>query len=102
MPKADSSLTMLVVAAGLALGIGYFVPQTLSQKATLAPAAKAEETPKAAPPASRPVWAASAPGRVEPAGGEIRISAQVPGRVTEVLVDVNDKVAAGDLLVKLA
>jgi HlyD family secretion protein len=106
MPKADSSLTMLVVAAGLALGIGYYVPQTLSQKATLANAAKAEETPKAPPQIQsqlqRPVWAASAPGRVEPAGGEIRMSAQVPGRVTEVLVGVNDKVAAGDLLVRLA
>jgi HlyD family secretion protein len=48
------------------------------------------------------VWAASAPGRVEPAGGEIRMSAQVPGRVTEVLVGVNDKVAGGDLLIRLA
>jgi HlyD family secretion protein len=95
---------MLVVAAGLALGIGYYVPQTLSQKPAPAYAAKAEETSKAAPAptAQRPVWAASAPGRVEPAGGEIRMSAQVPGRVTEVLASVNDKVAAGDLLVKLA
>ncbi len=114
MPKADSSLTMLVVAAGLALGIGYYVPQILSQKPTPAYAAKAEETPKAAqvqaqvqaqtpaPAPQRPVWATSAPGRVEPAGGEIRMSAQVPGRVTEVLVGINDKVAAGDLLIRLA
>jgi HlyD family secretion protein len=102
MPKADSSLTMLIVAAGLALGIGYYVPQVLSQKATPAFAAKAEETPKAAPAPQRPAWAASAPGRVEPAGGEIRMSAQVPGRVTEVLVGVNDKVTAGDLLIRLA
>ena len=101
MPKADSSLAMLVVAAGLALGIGYYVPQTLSQKPTPAYAAKAEEAPKAAPP-QRPVWAASAPGRVEPAGGEIRMSAQVPGRITEVMVGINDKVAAGDLLIRLA
>jgi HlyD family secretion protein len=99
---------MLVVAAGLALGIGYYVPQTLSQRATTpAYAAKAEETPKAAQtqvpaPPARPVWAASAPGRIEPAGGEIRMAAQVPGRVTEVLVGVNDKVAAGDLLIRLA
>jgi HlyD family secretion protein len=92
---------MLVVAAGLALGIGYYVPQTLSQKPTPAYAAKAEEAPKAAAP-QRPVWAASAPGRVEPAGGEIRMSAQVPGRVTEVLVGINDKAAAGDLLIRLA
>jgi HlyD family secretion protein len=93
---------MLIVAAGLALGIGYYVPQILSQRATPAYAAKAEEPPKTAPQAQRPVWAASAPGRVEPAGGEIRMSAQVPGRVTEVLVAVNDKVAAGDLLIRLA
>jgi HlyD family secretion protein len=35
-------------------------------------------------------------------GGETRISAQAPGRIFEVLVGVNDKVAAGDLLVRLA
>jgi len=103
MPKADSSLTMLVVAAGLALGIGYYVPQTLSQRPAPAYAAKAEETPKAVTPQpQRPVWSTSAPGRVEPAGGEIRMSAQVPGRVTEVLAVVNDKVTAGDLLIRLA
>jgi HlyD family secretion protein len=104
MPKADSSFTMLIVAAAVALGIGYYVPQVLSHKqAGGAPAATdtaaAAESPKAA---ARPVWAASAPGRVEPAGGEIRMSAQVPGRVADVLVGVNDKVAAGDLLVRLA
>jgi hypothetical protein len=32
MPKADSSFNMLIVAAVVALGIGYFVPQTFSQK----------------------------------------------------------------------
>jgi HlyD family secretion protein len=102
MPKADSSFTMLIVAAALALGIGYYVPQTLSQKPVSA--AGAAEAPKAETPkpAARPAWAASAPGRVEPAGGEIRMSAQVPGRVADVLVGVNDKVSGGDLLVRLA
>ena len=38
---------------------------------------------------------------MEPIGGEVRIGAQVPGRVAEVLVALNDKVAAGDLLVRL-
>jgi HlyD family secretion protein len=96
---------MAIVAAALALGIGYYVPQVLSHKpAGGAPAATdaavAAESPKAA--AARPAWAASAPGRVEPAGGEIRMSAQVPGRVADVLVGVNDRVAPGDLLVRLA
>jgi len=96
MPKADSSLNMLIVAAVVALGIGYYVPQTFSQKP--ADTGKAE-SPKAV---ARTAWAASAPGRVEPLGGEIRISAQVPGRITDVLVAVNDKVVAGDLLLRLA
>jgi HlyD family secretion protein len=103
MPKADSSFTMLIVAAALALGIGYYVPQVLSHKpaggASATDPADAAEAPKAEP---RPVWAASAPGRVEPAGGEIRMSAQVPGRIADVLAGVNDKVSAGDLLVRLA
>ena len=97
MPKADSSLNMLIVAAVVALGIGYYVPQTFSQKS---PNAANAETPKESPP--KAAWAASAPGRVEPVGGEIRITAQAPGRIAEVLVDVNDKVAAGDLMVRIA
>jgi HlyD family secretion protein len=106
MPKADSSFNMLIVAAAMALGIGYYVPQTFSQKAGRAPAAgttpaTAAESPKTEA-QQRPAWAASAPGRVEPAGGEVRMSAQVPGRVADVLVGVNDKVMAGDLLVRLA
>jgi HlyD family secretion protein len=92
---------MLIVAAALALGIGYFVPHTFSRRP--ADTAKAE-TPKAAQSKgeSKTVWAASAPGRVEPLGGEIRISAQVPGRITDVLVGVNDQVVAGDLLLRFA
>jgi len=97
MPKADSSVSMLVVAAVLALGIGYFVPQIFSRRPV--DTAKAE-TPKAAAP--KTMWTASAPGRVEPMGGEIRISAQVPGRITDVLAGVNDQVIAGDLLVRFA
>ena len=63
-------------------------------RATLPPSRSASATPKTA-------WAASAPGRVEPSGGEVRIGAQGPGRIAEVLVSLNDKVAAGDLMVRL-
>lgn len=100
MPKADSSLNMLIVAAVVALGIGYYVPQTFSQKAPDAKAQGSKDQPKAAAP--KAAWAASAPGRVEPVGGEIRISAQAPGRISEVLIAVNDSVKVGDLLVRLA
>lgn len=103
MPRGDSSLNMLIVAAILALGVGYYVPQTFSTKP--AEPAKGDAAAKASSPApaaaAKSAWAASAPGRVEPSGGEVRIGAQVPGRVAEVLVVLNDRVAAGDLMVRL-
>lgn len=61
------------------------------------------ETP-AATPAPKPIaptWAAAAPGKVEPKGGLIRLSSRKPGRIAAVLVDENDAVMAGDLLVRL-
>jgi HlyD family secretion protein len=103
MPRGDSSLNMLIVAAILALGVGYYVPQTFSSRQP--EAAKGQSAaPKAtvaAPVIPKTVWAASAPGRVEPLGGEVRIGTQVPGRIAEVLVSLNDRVAAGDLMVRL-
>src|SRR5262245_30808454 len=98
MPKGDSSLNMLIVAAILALGVGYYVPQTFSAKPTEPAKVDASTAPKAG---SKTAWAASAPGRVESVGGEVRIGAQMPGRIAEVLVSLNDKIAAGDLLVRL-
>jgi HlyD family secretion protein len=106
MLKGDSTFTMLIVAAILALGVGYYVPKAFVARPP-AETAKSETTTnplvtgsaKAAP--AKPEWAASAPGRVEPSGGEVRIGAQVPGRIAEVLVAANDKVAVGDLLVRL-
>jgi HlyD family secretion protein len=46
-------------------------------------------------------WQAVAPGRVEPWSGEIRIAAPVVGRIGEVLVGINDKVFAGEPLIRL-
>ncbi len=104
MLKGDSTFTMLIVAAILALGVGYYVPKAFVAR-TAEPAkveASALVTTGAAKAATaKAEWAASAPGRVEPSGGEVRIGAQVPGRVAEVLVAANDKVASGDLLLRL-
>jgi HlyD family secretion protein len=47
------------------------------------------------------VWQAVAPGRVEPQSGEIKIAAPVVARIGEVLVNVNDKVFAGEPLIRL-
>jgi len=46
-------------------------------------------------------WAAVAPGVVEPRSGQIKIAAPVIGRVSEVMVKINDKVAADELLLRL-
>jgi HlyD family secretion protein len=43
-----------------------------------------------------------APGRIEPASGTIRIAAPVMGVIAQVLVKVNDKVFAGEPLIRLA
>lgn len=110
MLKSDSSLVMLVVAAVVALGVGYYVPRTFSQRPAVEPEATlatAKTGTVVTTQANAPVapksssWTASAPGRVEPAGGEVRVGAQAAGRVAEVLVAVGNKVQAGDLLLRL-
>ncbi len=47
------------------------------------------------------MWAAAAPGRVEPKGRELHIAAPAPGAIKQVLVKLNDRVAIGDLLFQL-
>jgi HlyD family secretion protein len=46
-------------------------------------------------------WQAVAPGRVEPVSGTIKIAAPAMGVIAQVLVKVNDKVFAGEPLVRL-
>lgn len=104
MLKGDSTFTMLIVAAILALGVGYYVPKAFvarPSEQTKSDAASSIVTGAAKAAPAKPEWAASAPGRVEPSAGEVRIGAQLPGRIAEVLVAANDKVEAGDLLVRL-
>ena len=52
-------------------------------------------------PVAEKSWEAVAPGLVEPQSGEIRMTAPVIGRISEVLVKPNDSVLAGELLVRL-
>jgi HlyD family secretion protein len=47
------------------------------------------------------LWVAAAPGRVEPRSGELRVSSAVPGRIARVLVDRNQLVEAGELVIVL-
>jgi HlyD family secretion protein len=62
---------------------------------------RAQEGSRAAETADDKGWQAVAPGRVEPKSGEIRIAAAVAGRIGEVLVGVNDKVFAGEPLIRV-
>ena len=45
-------------------------------------------------------WEATAPGRVEPASQEIRLGTLAPAQIARVLVAPNDKVFAGELLIR--
>lgn len=111
MPKSDSTINTLILAAVTAIGIAYFAPHILAPRGpdgSMSSASAANGIPQAsvsqAPAetaATRVTWAASAPGRIEPAGGEVKITAQMPGRIADVMVAINDKVATGDLLVRL-
>jgi HlyD family secretion protein len=110
MQIASSSLK-LIGALAIAGAAGYLASSQLGGKlkisyadSTPAKPAAASPGPAAAAPAAGAKtlsWLAAAPGRVEPRSGEIRIGAGVLGRVTEVLVKVNDKVEEGELLFRL-
>jgi HlyD family secretion protein len=52
-------------------------------------------------PADGKRWQTVAPGRVEPASGTIKIAAPAMGVIAQVLVKVDDKVFAGEPLVRL-
>jgi HlyD family secretion protein len=71
--------------------------------AALVPMIRAEEAGRASrvetPDDKR--WQAVAPGRVEPLSGEVKIAPSIIGVVGEVLVKANDKVFAGEPLVRL-
>jgi HlyD family secretion protein len=46
-------------------------------------------------------WSASAPGRVEPKSGQLRIGTPVAGRVEKVISKMNDRVSEGEVLIRL-
>jgi HlyD family secretion protein len=99
MLKLDPTVSTLSVASALAIGASVMLNSTASAVSPKAPdgAAGATEVQTA----QRRVWAASSTGRVEPKGGEVRLSPEVPGRIVEVLAKTNETVSKGDLLVRL-
>ena len=111
MHKINSTVVTLGIAGLVALAVGFYVNnvnwgpvgEEKTQAGTQEPGSST--TSAAAKPATKEAtattWAASATGRVEPKSGEIRVMADVPGRIEDIPVELNDTVKAGDLLVRL-
>ncbi len=111
--KVNSTFASLIVAAAAAALVAIAVENGRSSRRAdanpRAPLASVPAQPVAASATANRAtapnaggWTASAPGRVEPRDGEARIGAQMPGKVVQVLVRMNDTVRTGDLLVRLA
>jgi len=98
MVKLDPTVTAVAAAAIAAIVTSVTLNQITPQLGGEAQA----DSARAADALTRPVWAASATGRVEPKDGEVRISSEVPARIVEVIAKTNDRVTAGDPLVLLS
>ncbi|HML43551.1 MAG: efflux RND transporter periplasmic adaptor subunit [Hyphomicrobium zavarzinii] len=101
MLKLDPTFSAVAAAAVAAIATSVMLNQLTPQLSQNAQQITSGDAHAADSLLTRPVWAASATGRVEPKEGEIRISSEVPARIVEVIAKTNDRVAAGDVLVKL-
>jgi len=105
LPKLDSTVSTLVIAALIAAvitaGVTY-LPSFLNDNNTSTGGnASAVEGSGIAAAQTKRAWKASAPGRVRPKGGKVRIRAEVAGMVVNVLAANDDRVRNGDILVML-
>jgi len=67
----------------------------------LLPASAQESAPSHAAPPGVKDWQAVAPGRVEPRSEQIRIGSPNGGRISQILVKVNDAVFTGEALIRV-
>jgi HlyD family secretion protein len=95
-----ASLAFAGFAIALIVTPGNNVQVKMSLPSNGSPPASALSTP-AAPEATAVNWIVAAPGRVEPRSGQIHIAAAVGGTVAAILVAINDKVAEGEVLIRL-
>lgn len=105
MLKVNPTVITLGIAGLLAIAVGFYVNSVswgpvAEEKTTQATASTGSKAKNDAA-AIKPTWAASATGRVEPKSGEVRITAEVGGRIVDVAAGLNDRVKTGDLLVRL-
>jgi len=81
-----------VGAVAVALALAMLAARTGEQEGVRAARPEASDDKR---------WQTVAPGRVEPASGTIKVAAPVMGVIAQVIVKVNDKVFAGEPLVRL-
>lgn len=99
MVKLDPTVTAVAAAAVAAIVTSVTLNQLMPK---FGGEAQADSARAADSRDARPVWAASATGRVEPKDGEVRISSEVPARIVDVIANTNDRVVTGDPLVLLS
>lgn len=92
MLRCKSASLMVIGVAGLVAAFAAPAPSTHAEEAARAQRADSPDDKR---------WQAVAPGRVESLSGEIKIASPVVGLVGEVLVKPNDKVFAGEPLIRL-
>jgi len=104
MPKLSSTIITLGVAGIVAIAVGFYVNSVSwgpKGEAKIEVGTTETSTADVAKPESHPTWAASATGRVEPKNGEVHVASELPGRIEDIAVGLNDRVKAGDLLIRL-
>jgi len=102
MPKLNSTLSTFLIAAMISGGMTAMLAWNQLQVAHAeGPVVVAQAGTDGGDGAVKPKWAASATGRIEPKSGPVRIAPQISGRITNILVDTNDVVKEGDLLLTL-
>ncbi len=105
MPKLDSTVTTFFVSVALAAGIVGVIDQLQPGRGfpglVAGSPANAQTVSENRDQSVTSQWAATAPGKVEPAGGIIEIRPEVAGVVTAVHVKTGDRVDAGEILIQL-
>jgi len=110
-PSRQGTARKLAIVAGLAslafagFAIALIVTPGNSVEVKLALSTTGSASASPMPPAANGErqleWVAAAPGRVEPRSGQIHIAAAIGGNVVAVYAAINDKVAEGEVLIRL-
>lgn len=93
--------TNLLTLAALAVAIPSVISVASLARAQLVPGAGELPAHAQTLPGEGADWVASAPGRVEPMGGDIAIGATMMGRILAVQAEQGQVVSRGDILVQL-